>query len=293
VYERGTSTAPHRPDRDTDELGEVELAIGGDPILSSVYRRLVAGGWRISRLALMEPYRLNQSQKTITFDARLRDAQIPTTVAKAMRQAYVPEPAMRLLSIHDRVLELLNNRATAGAVLTDLEIMAQTYTWAAWFRSSGGRRTARAPFSDIMADLVQVLSGQRSAGVGLRQMQQLHGFPEDTTYFVGNPFESTGFKPEFRDTSNQVRHTTASLTLYMAVGTYWGVSAAQSREVKGKDFADLRLNEALVPIVRAFASSSLPYPEELGNYIRQILGDPSEVAPWPADSEFGLPDVDD
>jgi hypothetical protein len=295
AYERGTSTAPHRPGRDTsrniDEIAVLEQAIVDDPILSRVYHRLTAGGWRISRLALAEPYRLDHVGRTITFDARLDASRIPAIVAAAVRLAYSYEPALRRLSIRGRVLELLNNRATAGAALTDLEIMAQAYTWSAWFASSGGKPSSRVPFTGIMADLLRVLSGQRSAGLW-RDVRE-RDFTTDTTYFVGNQFRSTGFKREFRDTSNQVRHATAVLTLYALFGTWQGRKRVQEREKPGVDFADIRLNERLVTIVRVFAASWFPFPEEFGDFIRQELGDPTEVAPWPEELEHGLPDVGD
>jgi hypothetical protein len=292
AYERGLTGVPSVEGRDVDEPDTLEYAIAGDPILTRTYEQLVKSGWRISRLALTERYRLDTARKTITFDARLDISRIPGAVAAAVRQVYRSDPRQRRVNIKNRVEELLKERRS-GATLTDLEIMAQAYAWATWFFTDLASTYSVYGFKEVMADLLRVLSGQRSRGRW--QDMGTPGFVDDGSYYVGHrSFESTGFKREYRDTSNQVRHATASLTLFVVFGSGWLVlSRAQSRENPNVDFADIRLNEKLADISMDIAGSARDGPDSVAALIRRELGDPAAVAPWPKALEHGVPNTGD
>lgn len=296
---------------DEDGVREAEQIIQDDADLYEAYTRLVNSGWQLSRLAIPTPYRINRDLKTIVLNDQMAFDKILAAIRKAVRQIYLSAPDLRRMAIQARTLTLVARRALLSSTLTDLEIMAQVYDWAAWFQTfdlpdlafnmpfSASSLRGRDPIvhlsdrlmaasRDMFSDLLTVLSGQRSRGRS--EDFKNWGFVSDSTHYVGSKtFNSTGFKREFRDESNQVRHATASIGVCVLWGSFLGKRVAQSRE-EDSAFADKRLNAACADLAVSFMSEVWLGAKGFGDTIRTELGDPNETSPWPATLKGGIPD---
>lgn len=248
-------------------------AISDDPRLQESYSQLVGDGWELRRKNIyLKNSSVDGENKIIFIDDD--DEPIETQVAwssDTVRQAYQEDKDYRLKTIREKAIGIFN---TAG--LTDLEKMAEVYEWAAWFwlypypRGDAGELLddMMLVFTELEPDCIRNNSG---------------------TYciFKGNVVpgvESTGYKYEYRDRSNQVRHTTASLQASYVYGTA-GIISLQSREdIKS---ADTRLNTKCNEIaanLKIFGDLS-----NIGFIFRQDLGDPAQTDPWTG-PEDGVPD---
>jgi hypothetical protein len=238
-------------------------AIAGDPRLQESYSQLVSDGWELRQTNIYFGNSYIDIDKKFLYiddDIEPLGTQLQWTI-DAVQKAYQEDDDYRLRAIRDKAISIFS---TAG--LTDLEKMANVYEWAIWFwqyPSSNGDATA------LLDDMMLVLTYLQSNGIS----------NNDGTYYIFSRIpdaESIGFKYQYRDGTNQVRHATASIQASYKFGLY-GLAYMQSREALNS--ADFRLNMKCSEIA---SNLNLVWKaKDIGTILRRELGDPTQNGPWP------------
>ena len=253
-------------------LQQIEAMIRRHPRLHEEYSRLKRAGWKLKRKNIwFSNAQIDEKNKILYIDD---DEEGPTRIIQwvktAVKLAYLEKDDLRRGSIKEYAERIFRHRNGR----TDLEAMAEVYAWSAWYFVNGGFKVYR-----WMDDLTLILAGRTPSLFGINR-----------TYYIfkGNlKANSTGFKRAFRDSSNQVRHATASLQASLRYGVL-GWMYAQYRERGGRGPADMRLNNACYYLADKFKKLQYLTPylsadsvdEYIKNLIRDILGDPRETKPW-------------
>jgi hypothetical protein len=269
------------PDVDGERPTPAVMAgVNADSRLKESLDKLLADGWDIRRTNIyFGNSSVNSTRRVIYIDDD--DEPVATTtewIADAVRKAYQRNDDYRRKAIRDKAMSIFG---AAGS--TDVEKMANTYEWAAWFWRYP---TDNGNASGLMDDMMLVLTELEPDGLRTNdQSYRIFGPGRLPTSYAG----STGFKYAFRDDSNQVRHATASLQASF-VGGLAGYEVMQTREAS--DSADWRLNSRCYDIASGMSVQLSPYvPKTLGNVLRNQLGDPAQTGAWtgPVDGDPNAP----
>ncbi len=117
---------------------------------------------------------------------------------------------------------------------------------------------------DFVNDLGATLSGTTTGNVG------------DPTGGVPT-FDASGFRPEFQDASNQVRHFTGALVAGGRFGSLGGQALNTGREILSpagaRSMADVRLGNAAARLGAGLASGRI-LPSRFGAIVRRQFGVP-------------------
>lgn len=197
-------------------------------------------------------------------------------------KVYQKDPIRRRRAIAEEARTGAN--ANSVGVSTALETFAKTIDFAVWYETSA---------SDFAADISRVFTGGQPNATRTGWTEVEAGpvpggaFIGQLAFFRGGmEFGSTGFKREFRDDGNQVRHAAFAMATSVAQPNI-GLAALQLREPAGGGFADRRLNSAMWGIsteLQLFTIGPPRFgpkpPSAVARLIREVLGDPSEVGPW-------------
>jgi len=244
------------------------------PRLAEAYRQLTADGWQVRRrniwLANAE-IDDESSPKTLYIDDDTEPvATLVDWLEDAARLAYQNDDDYRRATIRDHALPLFRGSGPPAGP-TALELMAELYEWSAWFWLKRNAYSDPAPFTN---DMVLVLTESNPDLVG-DSGGRFSIFRRDRLFFWP---DTTGFRREFRDASNQVRHATASIQASILYGLL-GLGAGQFREITGGGPADFRLNLACNRIASDLTTGSTAL-ADVAYLLRAILGDPAQTGEY-------------
>lgn len=253
---------------------QIENMIKRHPRLYDEYSYLKRLGWRLKRKNILLSNADIDAENKILFidDDEEGPTRIVQWVKEAVKLAYQKNDDLRRRAIRDYAIRRFRQRNGE----TDISAMAKVYAWSAWYFINSYFNVYR-----WMDDLTLILAGRTPSLAG-----------RNSTYYIfkgGLRANSTGFKREFRDSSNQVRHTTFSIQASLKYGII-GWTIAQLREIGGGGDADIRLNNACLSIANQLKNLQFIIhnrrrsEQALMNSIRRLilsrLGDPKERKPW-------------
>jgi RHS repeat-associated protein len=257
------------------------------PRLMASYNYLKSKGWKLKIDHMWwRNYSADDDNKLLIIDDDEEGlARSARWLEGAVKEALLERSKLRRLHIRDCVLKVAGQVRSSS--ITALEGMARIFEWAAWIFKDI-RWLGNDDEETFMEDLVAIICGYKEGSILGIRMVQLSGEEAEVTVrddVFGEYCTTgdTGFKACFRDGSNQVRHATMAI----GVGAHYNSSliapltaAAFTNDLERP--ADRRLWFAGASIGAGLSSFlSTVSLDNIGAVIREELGDPSQVKPWP------------